>query len=51
MDNEKKARSWDDCLPEFGQNVPGRSRPGLAVASSCTEERASNIGGKLRFAA
>ena len=30
---------------------PQRAQKCLGVASSCTEERASNVGGKLRFAA
>ena len=30
---------------------PCRSRPRLEIASSCPEERASSVGGKLRFAA
>ena len=33
------------------QDVPGRSRPRHEVASSCPEERASSVGGKLRVAA
>ena len=52
MDDEQKARNRDDRLPEFGKNIPGqKSASRWRVASSWTEERASSVGGKLRFTA
>ena len=48
---KQKTRSRDDFLPEFGHNIPGRSRSRLGVASSSAEERASSTCGKLCFTA
>ena len=51
--NGRRAESQDPGRPStrFGRDAPGRSRPRLEIASSCPEERASSVGGKLRFAA
>ena len=51
--NWRRAKSQEPGRPStrIWQNVPGRSRPRLGVASSWTEERASSACGKLRFAA
>ena len=51
MDDEQRARTKNDRPPNLGGMSLAEVGLALKIASPCPEERASSVGGKLRFAA
>ena len=51
MDDEQRASTRDDRPPDLGGISLAEVGLALKIESSCPEERASSVGGKLRFAA
>ena len=49
MDDEQRARTREDRPPDLGGMPLAEVGLALKIASSCPEERASSVGGKLRF--